>query len=126
MCVCVCQTETRSRAGKIHPQRKNRSTAEIPAAFGRLFHYSHTLYSLSIYTCTVCDWKHRGRPSSLEVNGLYIPMLPPFYIFTSVTLCCHLSKEGRRIPVVPPLLERLITEPVLLHCAERDPREHSL
>ena len=64
MCVCAlaCQTETRSRAGKIHPQCKKRSRDEVPGGVSRFFSRStqhQTLYSLSIYTCTVCDWKRK-------------------------------------------------------------------
>ena len=106
VCVCVCQTETRSRAGKIHPQCKNRLTALIPAAFGRFFHYTHTLYSLSIYiyTCTVCDWKHKR--TTFQSRGQWTiyshasPLLH-FYISDAVLPLVKGRKTDTRGPSPP-------------------------
>ena len=101
MCVCVCvcalacQTETRSRAGKIHSQCKKRSRDGVPGGVSRFFPRlppHQTLYSLSIYTCTVCDWKRKRtsfstRERERERRGqwtIYSHTSPfPCTIFTS-------------------------------------------
>lgn len=110
MCVCV---SAKQKLGQEQAKYShNAKSAQEPGSQLELDGSSathpntETLYSLSIYTYTVCDWKQEDDlPVSRSMD--YIFPYSPFYIFTSVTQCCHLSKKDGRILVDSPV-EKLI------------------
>jgi hypothetical protein len=104
--VCVCVSAKQKLGQEQAKYARNAKSSQEPGSqleldgFSATHRNTETLYSLSIYTCTVCDWKQGGRPC-FPSRGQWTVYshTSPFTIFTSGTQCCHLSKEDGRVLV---------------------------
>lgn len=105
VCVCVCVCSKQKLGQEQAKYTHNAKSTQEPGSQLELCTSSAAprlcIVYLYIHVLYVIGSKEDDLPVSRSMYYIF-PYFPPFYIFTSLTQCCHLSKEDRRNIVDPP------------------------